>query len=308
MVSDETSRTSLDDEPTDWNTKTTTDDMAATTNGFRWLGITSKRQSNAPVEQGDQPAAVTAKTAELGETWIYVPDQRIKVPSTYDTSACASSAQGTSSSSPRSALKQHTSNSPKPQRSVSINPEVIIFPTDDSPPKNTLHNEHMMAEKSRGRPTYSRSSSYYKASTWATPDGYERIDTSHCKTTWGLFDYINQDIEFLASEQPNEQNTTGDGFVGFIAQQDDGEAGKQGIQQMFQKSNDTLVVSGHNKQQVYLASSRFERSWGFVWGSGGKVPKVSKTEGETQDVDEGKDWSCVESERKKEVKISKDKI
>jgi hypothetical protein len=46
------------------------------------------------------------------------------------------------------------------------------------------HSEHTVMEQSRKRFSYNRNSRFYAPSSWASPEGYEKDDTSYHKKSW----------------------------------------------------------------------------------------------------------------------------
>ncbi|RAR01102.1 hypothetical protein DDE82_006791 [Stemphylium lycopersici] len=160
-------------------------DTTAAMNGIKNLDISTEDQSKALAKHSKDSASVATDAVEDAKTTphCYSPNSK-ESPKLAASPAVAESTQGASPDTPRSALKRRTSASPTPRKSVSIEPEATILPTEDTPLTTSPHNEHTIAEKRHARPTYHRSSGLYKASTWASPDGYEKINTSHFKMDW----------------------------------------------------------------------------------------------------------------------------
>ncbi|KAI4907530.1 hypothetical protein J4E90_009559 [Alternaria incomplexa] len=90
-----------------------------------------------------------------------------------------------------------------PRKSVSINAQATILPCDYTPATTMSHHEHTVIERSRDRPTYSRSSRFYTPSCWASPEGYEKDDTSLSKSSWATVDQLQR--EFAGLEVDSEK-------------------------------------------------------------------------------------------------------
>ncbi|KAI4920560.1 hypothetical protein J4E85_009327 [Alternaria conjuncta] len=101
-------------------------------------------------------------------------------------------------------LKGDTKQSASPPRkSVSIDAQATILPCDYTPATTMSHHEHTFIERSRNRPTYSRSSRFYTPSCWASPEGYEKDDTSLSKSSWATVDQLQR--EFASLEVDSEK-------------------------------------------------------------------------------------------------------
>jgi hypothetical protein len=89
----------------------------------------------------------------------------------------------------RSALKGSRPSTPSsgtPKKPyVSINEFATIF-SEHAPPTEAPHNQYTLAELARHNHTYYRSSPTYYSSTWASPDGSEKANTSFHKMSWTL--------------------------------------------------------------------------------------------------------------------------
>jgi len=90
-----------------------------------------------------------------------------------------------------------------PRKSVSIDAQATILPCDYTPATTMSHHEHTVIERSRTRPTYSRSSRFYTPSCWASPEGYEKDDTSLSKSSWATVDQLQR--EFAGLEVDSEK-------------------------------------------------------------------------------------------------------
>ncbi|KAH7086195.1 hypothetical protein FB567DRAFT_549706 [Paraphoma chrysanthemicola] len=114
-----------------------------------------------------------------------------------------------SKATPRSALKgTRTLTSPNlqlvtpcrsPYMKLNFSDHAIVFSNNDSPstPETSTqkpHNKHTDAESSRLRRLYQRTSNFYNASTaqWASPKGYEKMETSFTYDTWNYLDAANR--------------------------------------------------------------------------------------------------------------------
>lgn len=78
------------------------------------------------------------------------------------------------------------------RKSVSIDAQATVLPCDHTPATTMSHHEHTTMERSRKRPSYSRSSRFYSPSCWASPEGYEKDDTSHSKSSWAVVDRLQR--------------------------------------------------------------------------------------------------------------------
>lgn len=62
--------------------------------------------------------------------------------------------------------------------------------TTGLPPEQTSyrqpHSSYTAAEDARMRCEFDRQSDLYAPFTWALPDSYENVNTSHCETPWAL--------------------------------------------------------------------------------------------------------------------------
>ncbi|KAH6878715.1 hypothetical protein BKA58DRAFT_398726 [Alternaria rosae] len=86
------------------------------------------------------------------------------------------------------------------RKSVSIDMQATVLPCDHTPATTMSHHEHTIMERSRKRPSYSRSSRFYAPSRWASPEGYEKDDTSHSKTSWATVDRLQKEFAGLDME------------------------------------------------------------------------------------------------------------
>ncbi|EDU47544.1 hypothetical protein PtrSN002B_000870 [Pyrenophora tritici-repentis] len=85
---------------------------------------------------------------------------------------------------PQSESKRMSHLGPRCCKSVIINPEATLIPSDGDQIVTQPHNEHAAAEKRRHRLTWNRRSRRYSPSTWASPDGCEKYDTSCFRVSW----------------------------------------------------------------------------------------------------------------------------
>ncbi|KAF1851340.1 uncharacterized protein K460DRAFT_401368 [Cucurbitaria berberidis CBS 394.84] len=105
-------------------------------------------------------------------------------------------------STPRSALKRATPTSQlatvQPQRGTAFKPLVTVLSNSDIPSDNSTnpilqpHNEHTLAEQAKKHSTYNRRSKLYNPTTWASPEGYEKTNTSHFRTSWSIYERIHR--------------------------------------------------------------------------------------------------------------------
>jgi hypothetical protein len=100
----------------------------------------------------------------------------------------------TATGKPRSALKWNLLSSPHFPKSVSIDAQAAIFPLNTTPTTTTPHHEHTMAEKSRSRLSFNRNSRSYTPSCWASPEGFEKDNTSHFRDAWATVDQLQKKV------------------------------------------------------------------------------------------------------------------
>ncbi|RMZ67428.1 hypothetical protein GMOD_00001348 [Pyrenophora seminiperda CCB06] len=84
----------------------------------------------------------------------------------------------------QSALRRKSPPDPCSRKSVMINPQAAIIPSENDQIITQPHNEHVAAEKHRHRSTWTRRSRTYSPLTWASPEGYEKDDTSYFRMSW----------------------------------------------------------------------------------------------------------------------------
>jgi hypothetical protein len=92
----------------------------------------------------------------------------------------------------RSALKgSRPTTLPSTRATFSEQPTIISRGTLLSNPAIAAsHNKHTAAETARSSNSFHRSSSHYEAAIWASPDGFEKEDTSFSGETWDRYDIL----------------------------------------------------------------------------------------------------------------------
>jgi hypothetical protein len=112
----------------------------------------------------------------------------------------------------RSALKGHRTSTLGSSHPTFSKTSTIIthrpFPSTLEP-----HNRHTDAELSRSRDKFNRTSNSYKPSLWASPDGYEKEDTSHCNTNWYKYQKMMK-IGVWEEKKPVRKSRTWERFKG----------------------------------------------------------------------------------------------
>lgn len=109
---------------------------------------------------------------------------------------------GPSNTPPRSSLKRKcsctSSHEPLTPKTVRMTDLVTIIcdtharHTTSLPPSQNsykrTHSSYTTAETARKRLNFSRRSSAYNPHTWALPEEYENVNTSHCNTPWNVYE------------------------------------------------------------------------------------------------------------------------
>lgn len=183
-------------------------DLLAATDNLESLSISPRKISKELADHSEEPAVVTSKVAEdLKEIQNCNNDHANEVLISTHSKTGMKIARGIASGPLRPALKSGASKSPKLVKSVIINPEATIFPTRYTPLENVPHHEYTTAEKRHKRSSYNRSSRLYKSSTWASPDGYEKINTSHFRTNWAMYCRMHRVMDRLEAKSSSMSKT-----------------------------------------------------------------------------------------------------
>jgi hypothetical protein len=178
-------KSSLQDEPEQAVTKETN----GVINRLKHLGCTSENRFKALIKHDTN---VVTKLAEPIERPRHSPNGDA-IPKTPD------SVRETTWIEPRSALKCNSPSTSRSHKSVVVNAQATILPLDTTPVTTTPHHEHTVTEKSHRRLTYNRNSGSYIPSCWASPEGHEKYNTSHCKDTWATIDRLQK--KFVTEEE-----------------------------------------------------------------------------------------------------------
>ena len=107
----------------------------------------------------------------------------------------------------RSALEYILPSDHPYRKTVIISPRATIIPSEDDRAVTQPHNEHAAVDNRRHRLTWSHRSHKYSPSTWASPKGCEKDDTSFFRVSW-------LDLERLLGDTGNTQDTEEDDTAG----------------------------------------------------------------------------------------------
>ena len=106
----------------------------------------------------------------------------------------------------RSALEQILPSGPRSRKTVIISPRATIIPSEDDRVVTQPHNKHAAVENRRHRLAWSRRSRKYSPSTWASPSGCEKDDTSYFRVSWLDLERLLEDAE--DTQDTEEDDTT----------------------------------------------------------------------------------------------------
>jgi hypothetical protein len=127
------------------------------------------------------------------------------------------------SSIKRSALKGSRSTA-LPSTRATFSEQTTIIPEDthaSNPDIKREHSEYTVAEKARRNTSFYRPSSAYQAAAWASPDGWEKEDTSFSAKSWDLYDILarmNRSTENMtASKAQPVESTSAPAMVAALA-------------------------------------------------------------------------------------------
>ena len=215
----------LQDEPE----KAVTKETNSVINRLKHLGCTSENRFKALIKHDTN---VVTKLAEPIERPRHSPNGDA-IPKTPD------SVRETAWMEPRSALKCNSPSTSRSNKSVVINAQATILPLGTTPVTTTPHHEHTVAEKSHRRLTYNRNSRSYIPSCWASPEGYEKYNTSHCKDTWATIDRLQKGFATSKEEEQEywdeeDETLTEEGEKSAIEEGEAADKGEENIRSPFQ--------------------------------------------------------------------------
>ncbi|RYN33794.1 hypothetical protein AA0112_g5750 [Alternaria arborescens] len=215
--------------PQDEPKQAVTKETNSVVNRLKHMGCTSGNCFKALVKHDTN---VVTKLAEPIERPRYPPggDATPKTPD---------SVRETTWMEPRSALKCNSPSTSRSHKSVVINAQATILPLDTTPVTTTPHHEHTVAEKSHRRLTYNRNSGSYIPSCWASPEGYEKYNTSHCKDTCATIDRLQKKFTTLEEEEQEcwdeeDETLTEEGEKAAIEEGEASDEGEENIRSPFQ--------------------------------------------------------------------------
>lgn len=172
-------------------------DLEAINHKLDWLQICFDNLSEALAHSSDEGSEETQATIIEPSGTLSAPLPRILTLSHYDVFC----------NTLPSALKNILPCDPRSRKTVMISPRATIIPSEDDQAVTQPHNEHAAVENRRHRLTWSRRSRKYSPSTWASPEGCEKDDTSYFRVSW-------LDLERLLEDTENTQDTEEDDTVG----------------------------------------------------------------------------------------------
>ncbi|CAA9966998.1 hypothetical protein PTMSG1_10357 [Pyrenophora teres f. maculata] len=92
------------------------------------------------------------------------------------------------------------------RKSVVINPEATLIPSKGDQIVTQPHNGHTAAENRRHRLTWNRRSRMYSPSTWTSPDGHEKYNTSYSRVSWMALEYLMNKVQDMTEDYVKENS------------------------------------------------------------------------------------------------------
>ena len=173
---------------------------------------------------------------------------------------------------------------PRVKYGIVINPLATLVSDHNTPgsePNTPIvrpHNEHTMAENNRSHLVYSRASPSYQAGTWASPEGFQKTDTSGCNYDWRVYEALQRTLDRSETRKELPKSEEQEAMV----------------------TQDSSVSEKFSDWAIRVKN-------GIAWNSHGKreagTQNVTERDGShkdassTEDQEEKREWKEEESER-----------